>query len=201
MIKFSLVVFGVFVAVSHGMAGPQTVVEDFDEALPANWGVRFGEWKTEGGVLICREVAEDNHAAASRWKIPLQDGVIEARLRLNGASAFHIGFDPKPGTLKKKGHLYSLIISPSGAKIMKHVDKADPNSKNEVLAVAKTSLPEEGWLKVRLEAQGNQVSATVGEGIQLIASDPSFGVPKPGVVFRCAGESAELDQVAIVVKK
>lgn len=183
------------------LAEPETVIENFDEARPKNWGVNFGEWKAEDGVLVCRQVAADKHAAASRWKIPLQDGVVEARLKLGGASAFHIGFDPKPGTLKKKGHLYSLIITPAGAKIMKHVDKADPNSKNVILANAKSVVAADEWIAIRLEAKGNEVSATVGEGIRLTASDPSFGVPKPGIVFRCVGESAHLDQVAVVVKK
>lgn len=201
MSKISLFLCCMVAGVSVCRAETEKLVEHFDEARPANWGVNFGVWEVADGNLVCRQVAADKHAAASRWKIPMQDGVIEVRLKLDGASAFHVGFDPKRGTLKKKGHLYSLIISPAGARIMKHLDKADPNSKNEILAESKVDLSKADWIEVRLEAKGNEVLASVGEGIKLTASDPSFGVPKPGIVFRCVGETAYLDQVAVMVKK
>ncbi len=198
-------------ALGCAFAEPQTITETFDAERPANWGVNFGEWAAKDGALHCRQLAADNHAAASRWKIPIQDGAIEARLKLGGATAFHIGFDPEKGALKKKGHLYSLIISAGGARILKHVDKADPASKNEVLAQGKGALAADAWIDVRLEAKGDQVLATLRSStassgkatstvLQLEASDPTFHVAKPGIVFRCVGETALLDEVTVAVK-
>lgn len=196
------------------IAEPQTFTATFEDERPADWSVNCGEWVAKDGALHCGELEADNHAAASRWKIPFQDAVIEARLKLGGAKAFHIGFDPAPGALKKKGHLYSFIIMPSGARIMKHVDKADPNSKNEVLATGKVTLSVDQWIDIRLEAKGDQVSVALSSSsvlaagdqagscaLRIEASDPTFHVPKPGIVFRCAGETAQLDEIAVVVKK
>ncbi len=197
----SPLVIAVAVSLLTGIAQANPHTETFDgEAKPSNWKVQFGHWEPAEGALVCHQVEADNHAAASRWAIPMTDGVIEARVKLDGATAFHIGFDPKPGTLDKKGHLYSLIMGPGGAKILKHNDKADPSSKSEVLADAKQPIAKGEWVNVRLEAKGNTVTAKVGEDISLEATDPTFGVPKPAVVFRCVGTQALVDEVTVLVK-
>lgn len=185
--------------VGIAQANPHT--ETFDgEAKPSNWKVQFGYWEPAEGALVCHQVEADKHAAASRWAIPMTDGVIEARVKLDGATAFHIGFDPKPGSLDKKGHLYSLIITPQGAQIMKHKDKSKLTSKNVVLAEGKQPIPTGEWIDVRLEAKGNTVMARVGDGINLETIDETFGVPKPTVVFRCIGTRALVDEVTVLVK-
>ena len=120
--------------------------------------MNFGKWEPKDGVLVCQRIKADDHAAASRWQIPLQDGVIEFSLKFSGGKVFHVGFDPKRGTLDKKGHLYSLIISPTGAQLKKHRDKAKEGSEDEVLARAKHKLEPEKWVSVRLEAKGNTVN-------------------------------------------
>lgn len=178
-----------------------TAIAAFDESRPDNWGVNFGHWEAENGHLVCRELPKDKHAAASRWKIPLTDGTISLNLKLADAKQFHIGFDPAPGTLKKKGHLYSLIVSRQKAMIKRHRDKADQSSADSVLATAEFKPGLDNWVEIELVTVGNTVRARVGDVAQLSASDPTFHVAKPAVVFRVAGGEAQIDNVKVSVQK
>ncbi len=169
---------------------------------PANWGVNFGHWEPADGHLVAKQLEKDNHAAASRWKIPLADATIRLKLRIGSAKQFHIGFDPAPGSLKKKGHLYSLIVMPGGAMIKKHKDKADPKSTDETLTTASFK-PGIGasneWAEIELTAKGDTVRAQIGKFATLEASDPTFHVAKPGIVFRVVGGEALIDDVEVTV--
>lgn len=178
-----------------------TASASFDEPRrPANWGVNFGHWEPADGVLVCRQLAADQHAAASRWQVPMSDGIVALKLRLRGASAVHVGFDPAQGELDKRGHLYSLIVTPKNVSLKKHKDKADPRSQEETLATAGPT-PEEEWISVQLETRGDTVTARVGENLVLEATDPTFHVKKPAVVFRVIGSEAHLDDVVVTVLK
>ncbi|MCA9029606.1 MAG: hypothetical protein KDA66_02290 [Planctomycetaceae bacterium] len=176
----------------------------FDEAeRPSNWTVNTGHWEPMDGVLVCRELEADNHAAASRLQTPLSDGTVSCRLKFVGATGFHVGFDPAPGQLKKKGHLFSLIITPSSVVLKKHRDKADPESKDETKATAKFSGTDD-WIDVSLTLEGDDVTATVKSSrdtILITTTDSSFHVAKPTVVFRTIGGDAHLDDVSVKVTK
>ncbi|MBI1349250.1 hypothetical protein GC163_23520 [bacterium] len=176
-----------------------------DAARPKNWTVNFGSWEVHEGVLVAKELEKDQHAAASRWQIPLADGVVKLKVKLNGAKFFHIGFDPAAGQLEKKGHLYSLVLMPEQAQLKKHKDKADATSKDEVLSTAGFAARSDQWLDVELKTEGDHVTATIGGQLGVIAkleaSDPSFHVSKPAVVFRVGGDSVQLDDVSVTVTK
>lgn len=192
---------------SAGVAAEPTAVARFDGSeRPANWRVNFGHWEPENGVLVARELDQDKHAAASRWQIPLTDGVVKLKLRFAGAQGFHIGFDPAPGQLDKQGHLYSLVLTPSQAQLKKHRDKAQADSKDETLATAGYPAMDRQWLNVELRTTGDTVQATIvrasgGVGAKLEASDPSFHVAKPAVVFRALGGDVQIDDVEVTVTK
>ncbi len=108
---------------------------------------------------------------------------------------------PSPEALKKKGHLYSLIVTPGKAMIKKHRDKADEASKDETLATASFSPVMKDWVQIELVAIGDTVKAKIGDTARLEASDPSFHVAKPAVVFRVVGGEAEFDDVQVSVSK
>lgn len=203
-----VVASGLMSSVGYGQR-EEAVKLTFDEAeRPANWGVNFGHWEPVDGVLVCRQLEKDNHAAASRLKIPMADGVISARVKLGTAKMVHIGFDPAPGTLDKKGHLYSLTLTASESAIKRHKDKSDPQSSDKVLVRAKHNLDPAAWIDVtlksigeRVEVQLNQQTSTGGTVSKLSATDPTFGVAKPAVVFRVIGGEAQLDDVEVTVTK
>lgn len=180
----------------------EPIVVRFEGAKrPDNWTVNCGHWEPKEGVLVCRELEKDKHAAASRWQIPHKDAVIKLRLKLDGAKGFHLGFDPAPGEIKKQGHLYSLVVTPTQAQIKKHKDKADEKSKDETLVTASLDAKQGEWLDVELRSEGEKVAVTIGKSAKLEASDPTFAVAKPTVVFRVMGGDVQLDDVQITVLK
>ena len=183
-------------------AEPKMHVASFDKERPAEWKVNVGHWEVADGMLVARELENDMHAGASRWFVPMRDGTVKLRFRLAGAKGFQIGFDPKPGQLTKKGHLYSLIVTPGQAMLKKHKDKADEKSKDETLATgSSTRLAEKGWISLELQTVGDRVTVRIGDEIKLEATDPSFHVAKPGVVFRVLGGDLQLDDVQVTVLK
>jgi hypothetical protein len=188
---------------STGWAKDPVVATFDDQARSRNWTVNFGHWEAKDGVLVCRQLEKDNHAAASRWQIPLSDGIVKFRLKLAGASAFHVGFDPAPGQLNKQGHLYSLVVTPTGASLRMHRDKAKSGSTDSILAEAKWPR-EEGWMEIELHSTDGTALARIKAGetnAELTGSDETFKVAKPAVVFRTIGGDALLDEVIVQVTK
>lgn len=188
--------------VARSSSATEPIVARFEEAKrPEKWLVNFGHWEPKDGVLVCRQLDKDNHAAASRWQIPSKDAAIKLRLKFDGATGFHLGFDPAPGELKKQGHLYSLVVTPTQAQLKKHKDKANDASKDQTLATASLNAAAGEWLDVELRTAGEKVTATVGKTAKLEASDPTFSVAKPTVVFRVIGGDVLLDDVQVTVLK
>lgn len=186
----------------RSVTAAEPIVARFEEAKrPEKWVVNFGHWEPKDGVLVCRQLEKDNHAAASRWQIPLKDAVIKLRLKFDGATGFHLGFDPAPGELKKQGHLYSLVVTPTQALLKKHKDKADETSKDQTLATASINAAAGEWLDIELRAEGEKVNVAVGKTAKLEASAPTFSVAKPTVVFRVIGGDVQLDDVQVTVLK
>ncbi len=196
--------------VSLGFAGERpansdVAVEDsFDRSeLGKEWHINTGEWKIVDGVLRGREIADEKHSAAARRIVETKNAVYELKFRLTGdAKAFHFGFDPARGELKKKGHLFSVIITPASWKIMKHVDKnrrdEDPN---ETLAEEKTEFDRDVWYKLRVTTRQNYVTASLEGKEPLKASHGTFGVKKPTLVFRCLGNGVEIDDIRVWTQK
>ncbi len=172
-----------------GQRGKLLLEETFaGAALPAGWTRNTGELALDAGALRAREVAADNHAAAFRKALPLQDCLVQVDVKIGGPATFHLGFDPAPGALKKKGHLFSVIVSPGQWTLTEHNDKADPAAKNKVHARGKTSLKPGEWATLTLELKGTSVVAHLTGHAPLQASAPDFAVKKPGLVFRVAGK-------------
>jgi len=189
-------------------AGDLVLEETFDApALVKGWLVQYGEWKPVDGVLRGRELPEDKHAAAARRLLHMEDGVFALRFRLTGPAAkgFHFGFDPAPGQLKKRGHLFSIIVTPDGAKLMKHVNKDNPKEDpNEILSESQTAVTPGVWHTLRVQKAGNRVEARIeadtgGSQMALAASHPTFHVKTPTLVFRCLGNGVEVDDIRVWV--
>lgn len=175
------------------------VVATFDGSeRPENWRVNFGDWSPKDGVLVVRELEANQHAAASRWGIPLRDAVIKLRFRFEGATAFHVGFDPAPGALKKQGHLYSVIVAPRTTVIKLHRDKGDESSMDRTLGTLAAEQASGQWHDLEVRAVGERVTVKLS-GQELTATDSTFAVPKPAVVFRVIGGDLWFDDVSVEV--
>lgn len=167
--------------------------------LGQGWKANTGDWKIVDGVLRGAELPAEKHSAAIRRVVETRNAVYDLKFRFVGeASAFHFGFDPAPGELQKKGHLFSVIVTPASWKVLKHVDKnrrdEDPN---EVLAQEKTNFQRGQWYALRVTTWGNYVTARIDGKSPLKASHPTFGVKKPTLVFRCLGDGIEIDDIRV----
>ncbi|MDF1860896.1 MAG: hypothetical protein P1U87_11830 [Verrucomicrobiales bacterium] len=182
-------------------AGAEQVIDDNFERkdLGKGWAVQTGSWAIRDGVLHGSEIPADKHSAAARRVIETEDATYQLRFRMReGAKSFHFGFDPKRGTLDKKGHLFSVIINPDGWRILKHIDKAKPKEDpNEILAKATHTFQTGEWYSLRVTTQSTAVKAVI-EGLEpLSANHPSFGVPKPTLVFRVIGDGVDIDDLRV----
>lgn len=177
------------------------VDESFESAgdLEKPWSVNTGKWIRRDGILRAAEIESDNHSAAARRVIETGNAVYQLRFRfVESGKVFHIGFDPKRGELNKRGHLFSVIVSTSGWRIQKHVDKNRPKEDpNEVLAKGKTTFETGTWYTLRVTTWGNYVTAKIDSNETLKASHPTFGVKKPTLVFRCIGDGVEIDDLKV----
>jgi hypothetical protein len=177
--------------------------ESFDRSeLGKGWHSTTGEWKIVGGVLQGREIPEEKHSAATRKLLVTQNAVYQLKFRLNGeCKAFHFGFDPARGELEKKGHLFSVIITPDSWEILKHIDKnrreEDPNEK---LAEEKTKFEIGKWYTLRVTTWETSVTVKIDDR-ELKASHKTFGVKKPTLVFRCLGDGVEIDDIKVWTQK
>ncbi len=183
-------------ALKLGQKGKVLLEESFTgEALPKDWTVNTGKLRVAEGSLRASELAKDMHAGAFRYRLPVQDVAVQVDFRFDGARMMNLGFDPAPGELKKKGHLYSVVITPDSWQLTEHIDKANPASKNKVLAKANVTFEKGKWYTLLLENKGEQVIVQVAGKEPLKASAPDFKVKKPGLVFRVGGKDD--DAVAI----
>ncbi len=175
-----------------GKKGKLLLEEKFDGAsVPKGWNKNTGKISVADGALHLSEVAAEHHAGAFRKPLPVQDVAIQLDFKFEGGTSFHLGFDPAAGELKKKGHLYSVIISPNSWSITEHNDKSNPNSKNIVHAKAETKFERGQWYTLLLENKGNDVIARVTGKEPLRATAKDFHVKKPGLVFRAAGKDGQ----------
>tara|TARA_R110002049_G_scaffold4601_6_gene32870 strand:+ start:56048 stop:56689 length:642 start_codon:yes stop_codon:yes gene_type:complete len=178
--------------------------ESFDrDELGKGWNSTTGQWKIVDGVLRGSEIAEEKHAAATRRVLVTENAVYQMKFRLiDGAKMFHFGFDPARGELDKKGHLFSVIITPTSWSVMKHVDKnrreEDPN---ETLAESETEFNVGQWYTLKVTTWENTVTARVEGKEPLKVSHPTFGVKKPTLVFRCGGNGVEIDDIKVWTQK
>ena len=183
-----------------GKYGKLLLDEKFDAAeLPANWKSNSGALRVEGGVLQASEKASDRHVGAFRYPLPLKDCAVQIDFRFAaGSKVLNLGFDPAPGELKKKGHLFSVAVTPQSWSVIEHPDKNNPQSRNKSLASAKTTFEPGRWYALLLECRG-VVAQIAGQG-SLQGTSPDFHVRKPGLVFRMGGpdyQAISLDNIKV----
>ncbi len=172
-----------------GRKGAVLLDESFGGAgVPAGWTKNAGVIAVADGALRANELVKDNHAGAFRKALPLTDAAVQVDLKLDGAASFNLGFDPAPGALKKKGHLFSLILTPTSWQLTEHADKGDPASKNIVHAKAAATFPRDRWVTILLEMRGDTVVVHADGHKPLKATAKDFAVKKPGLVFRVGGK-------------
>lgn len=184
-----------------GKKGVLLLEESFSgPEVSKKWTVNKGAIRLVDGKLHVAEKSSDKHIGAFRHALPLQDCAVQVEFKLGSMRSFNLGFDPVPGQLKKKGHLYAVIITPKRWSIIEHNDKSNPDSKTKVLATANTEFAPDTTYTLLLESKGNEVVAHITGKEPLKANAADFHVKKPGLVFRMGGkddQEAVLDNVKV----
>lgn len=184
-----------------GKKGKLLLEETFSgPEVPKGWNANTGSLRIVEGQLHASEKSSDKHIGAFRHRLPLQDCAVQVEFKLGAMRVINLGYDPAPGELKKKGHLFSVVITPQSWSLIEHNDKSNPASKTKVHATAKTDFAPDTTYMVLLECRGNEVVAQVTSKEPLKASAPDFRVKKPGLVFRMGGKDGEevaLDNVKV----
>ncbi|TDU71054.1 hypothetical protein EI77_02172 [Prosthecobacter fusiformis] len=175
-----------------GKKGALIKQETFDGPdVPKGWVANTGSLRIAEGKLHAAEKSSDKHIGAFRHRLPLQDCAVQMDFKLGSMRIINLGYDPAPGELKKKGHLFSVVVTPESWSIIEHNDKANPESKTKKLATANTNFDPETTYTLLLECKGNDVIAHVTGKDSLKATAPDFHVKKPGLVFRMGGKDGQ----------
>jgi hypothetical protein len=175
-----------------GAFGAKVLDETFSGAgVPKDWNASTGTLRVVDGALLAAEKSSDMHIGAFRYRLPLQDCAVQLNLRLGEARIIHLGFDPAPGELKKKGHLFSVVITKTGWSLIEHNDKSNPASKTTTHAKAESPFDGATTYTLLLESKGNDVVAQIAGKDPLRATAPDFHAKKPGLVFRIGGKDGQ----------
>ncbi len=170
-----------------GKKGPLLLEEKFaGAALPKGWSSKAGGLRVADGSLRASQKNNERLCLFSRVQ-PMQDAAIQIDFQFDGARGINVGLNPSPGESKKRGHLFSVMITPAMWNITRHQDRRDPKSKVTVLASAPEKFERGKWYTLLLETRGDDVVAQVEGKKPLRAANKDFRVKKPGIEFRVAG--------------
>ena len=105
------------------------------------------------GLLPCVRVdaAELEPMLGTKGWLLLEEKFDGARGGLN------VSVNPSPGELRKKGHLFSVMITPVMWNITEHNDKADRKAQSKALASAPAKFAPGQWHTLLVEFKGTNV--------------------------------------------
>lgn len=170
-----------------GKKGRLLLEEPFaGDALSKGWNIKSGKVRVANGELRTSQTKGERLCLFNR-DLPLQDMAVQIDFKFDGGRGINVSVNAAPGELKKRGHLYSVMITPRMWNITEHNDKADRSSRSQVLASAAETFEQGKWYTLVLENKGDDVVARVEGKKPLRASSKDFRVKKPGVEFRVLG--------------
>jgi hypothetical protein len=171
-----------------GVKGQLLLEEKFETAnVPNGWNVKNGNVRVAEGTLHASQNKEAGRLCLFNCDQPMQDAAIQIDFKFNGARGINVSANPSPGELKKRGHLYSVMITPNMWRITEHNDKADRKSESKTLASGAEVFEAGRWYTLLLETKGEDIVAQIAGKQPLRASSPDFRVKKPGIEFRVIG--------------
>lgn len=173
-------------------AGSPTITQEFDEAIDSTGSALKGEWNVLHGVLVGKELAADKHAAVFNYQKKNRDSAVRFSFKLDGSTnGFHFSLN------HAKGHLFRVMVSPTGLSVNLDKDKNDPASKAIVMANAKGNFEQGKWYTILIEMQGDKVAAQTDNGLTVEASHTSLNTDKPNYRFVMKGDSLSIDDLRI----
>ena len=121
---------------SWSRKGRLLLEQKFDgDALPKGWSLKAGGLRVADGALRASQ-KKGERLCLFNCDLSMQDAVIQIDFKFDGGRGINVSCNPAPGELKKKGHLFSVMITQTMWNITEHNDKADRNSQSKVLVSA-----------------------------------------------------------------
>lgn len=171
-----------------GSKGALLLEETFDgEKLPDGWTQKAGGLRVADGVLHASQDRQAGRLGLFNCDVPMQDAVIQVEFKFDGCRGLNVSVNPAPGEVNKKGHLYSIMITPRLWNITEHNNKADRSSESKALAEEAATFEQGKWYVLVVENKGEEVIARIEGKPTLRASSPDFRAKKPGIEFRVLG--------------
>jgi hypothetical protein len=154
------------------------------EAKAAEWKVAKGKWERGAEGIRVEELPADNHGAAGRVPMKLQDFVAAFEFRLDGAKVVSLSINDA------KEHVARVMITPSALRIQKDDHDHDGPDKAVVFLSQAQAFEAGTWHSVVLEMVGDTMVATIDGKISGFGSNELFKAEKANPGLTCGGQSA-----------
>ncbi len=181
--------------ISPTMAKPGKVLLDdsFDKAeLGKVWAGVKGEWKVKDGAIVAKELKSDEHAAVLTCKLKNRDSIVRFSFKLDGSTkGFNFSLN------HAKGHLFRVIVAPTGLTVRTDKDKKDATIKSELIAEAKAKFEQGTWYTLQVEMVGDRVVAMTDNGLKVSGQHPRLDIEKPNYRWVMKGETLSIDDLKI----
>jgi len=185
--------------ISPTLAKPGKVMlsDTFDgETLGKQWAAAKGEWKIKDGAIVAKELKADEHAAVLTCKVKNRDSIVRFSFKLDGTTkGFNFSLN------HAKGHLFRVIIAPTGLTVRTDKDKKDKTIKSELIAQAKAKFEQGKWYTLQVEMVGDRVVAMTDNGLKVSGQHPRLDTEKPNYRFVMRGEALSIDDLTIQAAK
>jgi hypothetical protein len=180
------------IASELGRPGAVILQDDFERSDRGDaWQVAKGDWTIVEGSLVGKELPADKHAAVGSIGGTHRDSIVRFSFQFNGAKQFSFSLN------KAKGHLARLNVNEQGLTLLMDKDKADPQSKAEVLAKAQGVIEPNHWHTLQVEIVGDRITARTDSGLKVSGQHPDLACEKPGYRFVVSGESLRIDDLTV----
>lgn len=177
--------------ISPAMAKPGKVIlsDDFEGPELGNaWVAAKGEWKVKDGAIVARELKSDKHAAVLVCRHKNRDSVVRFSFMLEGKTkGFNFSLN------HAKGHLFRVIVVPTGLIVRTDKDKKDESIKSELIGQAKGKFEQGKWYTLQVEMVGDRVVAMTDNGLKVAGQHARLDADKPNYRFVMRDESLSLD--------
>jgi hypothetical protein len=154
------------------------------DAKAAEWKVAKGKWERTADGIRVEELPADNHGAAGRVPLKLQDFVAAFEFRLDGAKVVSLSINDA------KEHVARVMITPTAFRVQKDDHDHDGPDKAVVFLNQAQAFEAGTWHSVVLEMVGDTMVATIDGKFSGFGSNDLFKAEKANPGFTCGGQSA-----------
>ena len=154
------------------------------DAKAAEWKVAKGKWERTADGIRVEELPADNHGAAGRVPMKLQDFVAAFEFRLDGAKVVSLSINDS------KEHVARVMITPTAFRVQKDDHDHDGPDKGVVFLNQAQTFEAGTWHSVVLEMVGDTMVATIDGKLSGFGSHDLFKAEKANPGFTCGGQSA-----------